>query len=124
LEQRGWIDERNKIVCRVPIRERFEQARQRPRKEMKSEIDQAQFLMGAAMPGSGVYLEDELSRGTWMVRRSVEAVLNWYASTAVDPDVRQSAETAAAHLRRSLEQNRAKLKEEQGYLFDDLFDED
>lgn len=123
LEQRGWIEERSKTVYRVPILERFEQARQRPRKEMKSEIDQAEFLIGAAMPGSGVNLEEELSRGTWMVRRSVEAVLNWYAQTAVEPEVRQAAEAAAAHLRRSLEQNRAQLQEQQGYLFDDFSDE-
>ncbi|MFW6106886.1 MAG: DUF1156 domain-containing protein, partial [bacterium] len=124
LEQRGWIEERSKTVHRVPIHDRFEQARQRPRKEMKSEIDQAQFLIGAAMPGSGVNLEEELSRGTWMVRRSVEAVLNWYAQTAVEAEVRQAAEAAATHLRRSLEQNRAQLQEQQGYLFDDLYDED
>ena len=44
--QRGRIGE--------PIPERFEVADKRPRKEMKTEIDQAHFLIGAAMPGSGV----------------------------------------------------------------------
>ncbi|MFH1923748.1 MAG: DUF1156 domain-containing protein, partial [Planctomycetota bacterium] len=110
LEQRGWIDEQSKVVHRVPIRDRFEQSRKRPRKEMKTEIDQAHFLIGAAMPGSGLNLEEELSRDTWMVRRSVEAVLNWYAKTAVETEVSKAAELAGTLLRRSREQNRAKLQ--------------
>jgi len=123
LEQRGWIEERNKTVRRVPIRERFEQARLRPRKEMKTELDQAQFLIGAAMPGSGVNIEVELGRDTWLVRRSVEAVLDWYAKTAVEPEIRQAAKLAGDQLRRSREENREKIREEQGFLFDDLYDE-
>jgi len=94
LEQRGWIEERGKHVHRVPIRERFEQARKRPRKEMKTEIDQAHFLIGAAMPGSGMNVEAELTKDTWMVRRSVEAVLDWYAKTAVEPEVQSAAKVA------------------------------
>ncbi len=39
LEQRGWIEEQGKVVSRVPIPERFDKARKRPRKEMKTEID-------------------------------------------------------------------------------------
>ena len=123
LAQRGWVDEQSKVVHRVPIRERFEQARKRPRREMKTEIDQAHFLIGAAMPGSGVNLEEELSRDTWMVRRSVEAVLNWYAKTAVEPEVCKAAELAGTLLRRSREQNRDKLQQVQGLLFDDFEDD-
>jgi len=124
LEQRGWIEEQGKVVSRVPIPDRFEKARKRPRKEMKSEIDQAHFLIGAATPGSGVNLEDELGRDTWMVRRSVEAVLDWYAKTAPEPEIQKAATLAGNLLRMSLEQNRTKIKEDQGYLFDDLYDEE
>lgn len=124
LEQRGWIEERGKHVRRVPIRERFEQARARPRKEMKTEIDQAHFLIGAAMPGSGVNVEAELAKDTWMVRRSVEAVLDWYAKTAAEPEIQAAAKLAGDLLRRSREQNRENLKAAQGLLFDDLYDEE
>jgi hypothetical protein len=124
LEQRGWIEEQGRIVSRVPIPERFSKARQRPRKEMKTEIDQAHFLIGAAMPGSGVNLEEELGRDTWMVRRSVEAVVDWYATTAPEPEIQKAAALAGNLLRMNLEQNRTKLKEEQGILFDDLYEEE
>ena len=124
LEVRGWVEEDNKVVRRVPVQERFEVARKRPRKEMKTEIDQAHFLIGSAMPGSGVNLEDELSRETWIVRRSVEAVVDWYAKTALEPEVKQAAALAGNLLRMSLQKNREKIKEEQGFLFDDLYEED
>lgn len=120
LEDRGWVAERNKVVSRVPIKDRFEIARGRPRREMKTEIDQAHFLIGAALPESGLNIQDELGRNTWAVRRSVEAVLQWYAKTAVEPEIRTAAELAAKLLRDSLEKRRAQLVQEQGFLFDDL----
>ena len=119
---RGWVEERSKVVYRVPIKEQFDKTRLRPRKEMKTEIDQAHFLIGAALPGSGVNIEDELSRNTWVVRRSVEAVLQWFSKTAVEPQVKDAAELAAALLRKALETRRAQLVDVQGFLFDDLED--
>jgi putative DNA methylase len=117
---RGWVAEKSKVVYRVSIKEQFEKTRLRPRKEMKTEIDQAHFLIGAALPGSGLNIEEELSRNTWVVRRSVEAVLQWYARTAVEPEVKDAADLAAILLRTSLEQRRSQLVHEQGFLFDDL----
>jgi len=103
----------------VPIKERFEKTRQRPRREMKTEIDQAHFLIGAALPGSGLNLEEELSKDTWLVYRSVEAVLDWYAKTGVEPEIREAATLAGSILYRSLEQRRSRPKEQQGLLFGD-----
>jgi putative DNA methylase len=123
LEEQGWVSEENKWVHCVPIPERFEMARQRPRKQMKTEIDQAHFLIGAALPDSGVNIEQELDRDTWMVRRSVEAVLDWYHRTAPQPDIRQAAGVARDLLRRHIEQRRAQRASEQRSLFDDLDDD-
>ncbi|HEX5445033.1 MAG TPA: hypothetical protein VFW87_14440, partial [Pirellulales bacterium] len=123
FEDLGWIEEEAKTVYRVPIAERFPKLRQRPRKEMKTEIDQAHFLIGAALAASGVNLEDELAKNTWIVRRTVEAVLVWYSQTAVEPEIREAAALAATLLRRSIEQRRSQLRDEQGVLFDDFEDE-
>lgn len=120
FELRGWTKEENKVIRCVPIEERFEAARLRPRKEMKTEIDQAHFLIGAALPGSGVNLEEELDKDTWMVRRSVEAVLLWYAKTASEPPIREAADRAKFLLSRSIEQRRTRIAPEQRTLFDDL----
>ena len=119
---RGWVEEKSKIIHRVPIKEQFEKTRLRPRREMKTEIDQAHFLIGAALPGSGLNIEHELSKNTWAIRRSVEAVLQWYARIAVEPEVKVAAELAATLLRTSLEQRRSQIVHEQRFLFDDLDD--
>ncbi|HVA45324.1 MAG TPA: hypothetical protein VNH11_02965 [Pirellulales bacterium] len=119
FEDLGWIQEEAKTVYRVPIAERFEKLRQRPRKEMKTEIDQAHFLIGAALAGSGMNLENEFAKNTWIVRRTVEAVLVWYSQTAVEPEIREAATLAATLLRRSIEERRTQLRDEQGVLFDE-----
>ena len=63
-----------------------------------------------------------MSKNTWAVRRSVEAVLQWYAGSAVEPEIKDAAELAATLLRTSLEQRRSQIVHEQGFLFDDLDD--
>ena len=87
----------------IPIDVRFEHHRKRPRKEMKTEIDQAHFLIGAAMPNSGINLEDELTKDTWMLRKSVDSVLEWYEKVTPDPTVRNAAMLARTILRSSVE---------------------
>jgi putative DNA methylase len=111
FEDRGWIEERNRQVTAIPIPQRFEDFRRRPRKEMKTEIDQAHFLVGAARRNSGVNLEQELSKDTWMVRRSVDAVLEWYAKMSLDPEIRSAAALARIILRQTLEKLRQQPKE-------------
>jgi putative DNA methylase len=106
FEDRGWVKEANRRVTATPILQRFETIRQRPRKEMKTEIDQAHFLIGSALPRSGVNLEQELSKDTWMVRRSVDAVLEWYAKMAPESEIREAAELARTILRQTLDKLR------------------
>ena len=106
FEDRGWVEERNRRVTAIPIPHRFEHYRQRPRKEMKTEIDQAHFLIGGAMPNSGVNLQQELSKDTWMVRRNVDSVLEWYARMAPEPEIRQASELARTILRQILDRLR------------------
>lgn len=121
LSERSWIEERNRVVSAVPIDVRFEHHRKRPRKEMKTEIDQAHFLIGAAMPDSGVNLEDELTKDTWMLRKSVDAVLEWYTRMTPDPSVRNAAMLARTILRSSVERMRERpgALEAQLTLFND-----
>ena len=105
----------------TPIQERFATIRQRPRKEMKTEIDQAHFLIGSALPNSGVNLEQELSKDTWMVRRSVDAVLEWYGKMAPESEIREAADLARTILRQTLDKLRQQPVQlhRQLKLFDD-----
>jgi adenine-specific DNA methylase len=121
FEERGWVEERNRVVAATPIHRRFEYCRKRPRREMKTEIDQAHFLIGGALPNSGVNLEQELAKDTWMVRRSVDAVLEWYANMSPDMEIRRSSELARTILRQTLEKLRQQPAEldRQLQLFND-----
>ena len=83
-------------VNRVPIVERFQYftAPGRKRVVLKTDLDQAQFLIGAAIADSSVNINRELNGGTWIVKRSVDAVLSWYAEMDDSDEIRDAAQTA------------------------------
>jgi len=96
LEARGWIRVVGTAVQVIPIEERFQffTAPGRNRKVLKTDLDQAHFLIGAATPGSGVDVSGEFNRATFRIKKSVDPVLDWYARTDPDTDVRQAAKLA------------------------------
>jgi len=96
LEARGWIRVVGTSVKVIPILERFEYftAPGRNRKVLKTDLDQAHFLIGAATTGSGVNLTDELNRATLQIKRSVEQILDWYSRTDPDETIQQAARLA------------------------------
>lgn len=125
LETRGWIKAIGTTINVLPIVERFQYftARGRNRKVLKTDMDQAHFLIGACMDGSGIDVNAELDRGTFTVKKSVDAILGWYAEMESKKAVREAAKLAAeivAHWR-----TRPKVKpQEQMTLFDLLEAED
>ncbi|MBC7342271.1 MAG: DUF1156 domain-containing protein [Clostridia bacterium] len=96
LEARGWIRSAGTTVHVVPVAERFRYftAPGRNRKVIKTDLDQAHFLIGAAQPGSGVNVIDELDRHTFQLKKAVDAILEWYAETDLDANIRQAARLA------------------------------
>jgi hypothetical protein len=80
----------------IPIEERFQYftAPGRNRKVLKTDLDQAHFLIGAATPGSGVDVSDELNRATFQIKRSVDPILDWYAQTDPDTGIQRAAKLA------------------------------
>lgn len=107
LEDRGWICQDGKNVKSHSIADRFEYCSGRPRKEMKTELDQAHFLIGGAMTGD-VNLEEELSKDTWMVSPYVVAVLDWYGKFSLEAKLAEAAKLAAEILRRTKEKLQSK----------------
>lgn len=96
FEARGWIRVVGTQVNVVPIAERFQYftAPGRNRKVLKTDLDQAHFLIGAATPGSGVDVSDELNRATFQIKRSVDPILDWYSQTDPDTGIRRAARLA------------------------------
>jgi len=96
IEARGWIRVVGTSVNVIPIEERFQYftAPGRNRKVLKTDLDQAHFLIGAAMPDSGVDVSDELNRVTFQIKRSVDSILDWYTQTDPNSNVRLAAKLA------------------------------
>lgn len=96
IEARGWIRVVGTSVNVIPIEERFQYftAPGRNRKVLKTDLDQAHFLIGAATPGSGVDVSDELNRATFQIKRSVDPILDWYAQTDPDTGIQRAAKLA------------------------------
>ncbi len=96
IEARGWIRVVGTSVNVIPIEERFQYftAPGRNRKVLKTDIDQAHFLIGAAMPSSRVDVSDELNRGTFQIKRSVDPILDWYTQTDPNKGIQQAARLA------------------------------
>lgn len=96
LESRGWIRVIDKVAHVIPVHERFAYftERGRNRKVIKTDLDQAWFLIGAAAPNSGSKIEFELANPNFRIKKSTNDILKWYADVEKDLVVCQSAETA------------------------------
>ena len=122
----AWIEEHDRVITRVPVYDRFQKMVKRSRRELKTELDQSHFLIGAAMPAregdTNVNIEKELERETFLIRPGVEALLDWYSKTpagADEPGIPKAAATAVQLLRAAFEAKRARMKLEDPSLFDE-----
>jgi len=108
LQERGWIEENNKIVSPVSPQTRFHEMKRRRRDAIKFDLDQAQFLIGAAVEGSGVSINDELRRRTFLLKQSVPDILRWYRDRDPDKTLREAAGRALGLVEAWLAQQRDK----------------
>ena len=97
FEARGWITVAGTTVNAIPIQERYAYftAPGRNRKVLKTDLDQAHFLIGAALPGSGLDITQELNRNTFALKKSVDVILEWYAQTATKENIQKAAKLAS-----------------------------
>jgi putative DNA methylase len=96
LEARGWIRVVGRDVHLVPIQDRytFFTERGRNRKVIKTDLDQAHFLIGAAYPNSGLKIDAELNNPNFRIKKSVDEILRWYAEVDKDSVNRMAAKTS------------------------------
>lgn len=126
LAQWGWVRIVGKEVHPIPSAERFDAFRQRgrTRKVLKSDLDVAHFLIGAAISGGKVNIMDELRGGSFPLRRSVDDVIAWYQETSKDADVRAGAETANTLLKQFRQRRQDQPRDIQRSSFELLEEED
>lgn len=118
FHERGWTADENKMVRIVPVQIRFEQLRKRPRVQMKYDLDQVHFLIGAALPGSNVTIREELARETFRLKPSVADILAWVAEREPDRALREAARRAFNLVQTWLAEQRNGSSDGQLPLFD------
>lgn len=94
LEKAGWVSESNKIVSIIPISDRFRRFKSLRRDLLKTDLDQAHFLIGAAMSGSNVEIDVEMERESLKLKPSVDSILEWYSRNDREEEVRLAASLA------------------------------
>lgn len=121
LEARGWIRVTGREVSAIPVSERFAYftERGRNRKVIKTDLDQAHFLIGAAFANSGLKIDTELNNPNFRIKKSVDEILKWYAEVDQDAVIRVSARTAF-QLVEHWRTHRERPREEQLSLFEKL----
>lgn len=122
FETRGWIMVAGTTVKAIPIQERYTYftAPGRNRKVLKTDLDQAHFLIGAALPGSGLDITQELNRNTFALKKSVDVILEWYAQTATKENIQKAAQLASGLVTHWRAQPQAQAAPQQMSLFQRL----
>ena len=121
LDGYGWVKVIGTTVHAVPIEERFQYftAPGRRRVVLKTDLDQAHFLIGSAMEGSSTDIGRELNGGTWVLKRSADAIVTWYAEMDGAKTVRDAARLAGEIVARWRAKPAAKPVEQRS-LFEQL----
>ncbi len=96
LEARCWVRIIGRTVHVVPVQERFAffTERGRNRKVIRSDLDQAHFLIGSALPNSGIKIDMELNNPNLRIKKSVDDILKWIAEADLEAVNRVAAKTA------------------------------
>lgn len=122
LQARGWARIVGTKVHAVPLDERMTYFTQRGRTRkaaLKTDLDQAHFLIGAAQSGSGLNIDRELDNWAGSLKRSTDAILKWYADTAGEADTKDAA-GRAIRLVEAWRSKPRKVEAEQMTLFSQL----
>ena len=120
LESRGWISVTGREVTVIPVRDRYQEMTKpgRVRKTIKTDLDQAFFLMGLVIEKRN--LKTELAHGTLKLRKSVPDILNWFATTSDDQETRLWARNAELLLKQYQDELKAEAANKPGQMM--LFD--
>jgi hypothetical protein len=94
FENRGWCREVKKVVQVVPPLEVAKTWVGKHRKGMTSDYDQAYYLIGACIDGSGINAQDTLNNESFRAHRTLEPLLSWFAEHASVGQTRIAAKRA------------------------------
>lgn len=111
FEERGWCREDKKIYSLVPPLEIAHSWLGRHRRNMASDYDQAMFLIGACVDGSGINASDTLNNEHFRPHPALRALLEWHTRRAATSEVRNAAIRALSILQRWESSHQAQVQQ-------------
>jgi putative DNA methylase len=117
FEDRGWCAEKTKVFTLSPPVELARNWKGLSRKGMARDFDQAMFLVGGCLEGSGVRVKDTLDSPNFAPHPATLELVEWLARHGGSNEIKQSAQRARTIYRDWLAANKGKA-EEQMRLFD------
>ena len=113
----GWVTEKNKIFTLVSPLEIAQEWIGQKRKNMTSDYEQAMFLIGACIEGSGINASETLNNRNFKPHPALKDLLVWFKTRGGDTPTRNGAILAAKLYSGWESRNQSKLME-QATLFD------
>ncbi len=113
----GWCSEKNKVFTLTSPVELARNWKGISRKGMVRDFDQALFLVGGCVEGSGVRVKDTLDSPNFAPHPATLELVEWLARHGGSNEIKQSAQRARTIYRDWLAANKGK-GEEQMRLFD------
>lgn len=86
--ERGWVSEHKKIFSLTPPLELAQSWSNKHRKGLQSDYDQAMFLIGACIEGSGIHVNDTLNNPHFRPHPALEALLIWFKTHGAERTTR------------------------------------
>lgn len=94
--ERGWVSEQKKVFYLTPPLELAQGWINKHRKGLQSDYDQAMFLVGACVEGSGINVSDTLNNPNFRPHPALEALLIWFKTHGADRETRTAAGVATS----------------------------
>ncbi len=89
--ERGWCFEQKKLYIHVPPLEFAKSWVGKPRAKLLTDLDQALFLIGACVEGSGISAADTLNNARLKPHPALEYLLEWYRANGSSSVIRNAA---------------------------------
>ncbi|MFH2001741.1 MAG: DUF1156 domain-containing protein [Planctomycetota bacterium] len=116
FEKRGWVTEKQKIFYLVDPLDMAQDWQGRHRKSMTSDYDQASFLVGACVEGSGINIGDTLRNEKFRPHPALDKLLVWLKTHGGSKKIRDGA-SRASHIFKGWESKNQDPKSEQIKMF-------
>ncbi len=119
FESRGWCVEKNKVYYSISPLEIARNWHGKHRQGMKSDLDQAMFLIGACFDNSGINVMETLKNENFKPHPALGALLEWFSIRGASTQVRNASARAQRIYRDWQLQHERKESQQMKFFFEE-----